>query len=179
VIACVEVEALLAERASGELAPEDAARLEEHLPGCKRCRAELAAYEDVFALVRAPGLVPLPLEGGGPGRGLADLATSTLAAWKLRQRQRRTAFALGAGFLAAAAAAVVALSPALLGHRAPQAAPAVAAAWEPDVDGAVQAASLLYPETDTSDATTTDTSTTDAITTEDVVLAALDEVDEQ
>jgi len=174
VTACVEVEALLAERASGELALEDAARLEEHLPGCSRCRAELAAYEDVFALAKVPGPTsfgPLPLEGGGSGRGSSreDLATSTLAAWKLRQRQRKTALALGAGFMAAAAAALIALSPAILGPRTQHAQPAaVATAWEPDVDGVVEASAVL-------DSASSDTS--DTISTEDAVLAALDEAD--
>ncbi len=172
--ACVEVEALLAERASGELAPEEAARLEEHLPGCSRCRAELAAYEDVFALAKIPASVgPLPLEGGESGRGSRapkDLATSTLAAWKLRQRQRKTALALGAGFMAAAAAALFALSPALLSPRTQHAQPAtaVATAWEPDVDGVVEASAVL-------DSASSDTS--DSISTEDAVLAALDAAD--
>jgi len=175
VTACVEVEALLAERASGELPLEEAARLEEHLPGCSRCRAELAAYDDVFALVReSPSPRPSPRMRGEGDQTLqgdsTDLAKSTLALWKLRQRQRKTALALGAGFLAAAAAALFALSPALLGPRTQHALPAtaVATAWEPDVDGVVEASAIL-------DSASSDTS--DSISTEDAVLAALDAAD--
>ena len=165
---CIELDGLLAERASGDdLAPEDQARLDSHLPSCERCRAELASYEDVLGLIRAPESSAIRGTGRGPGRGAAterggypDLALSTLAAWK---RRRATGFALGAGLLTVAAVAALALAPGLFARRAPQApeSAAPASVAEPDMDESVEASALVIRQDE-------------EITSEDVALAALD-----
>ncbi|OFX22611.1 MAG: hypothetical protein A2V77_19115 [Anaeromyxobacter sp. RBG_16_69_14] len=178
---CVELDGLLAERASGDLAPEDQARLDAHLPSCERCRAELASYEAALDLMRMPkgsacrdAGVPSPLPcgvGRGPGRGAPtergrehlDLALSTLAAWK-RHRSRTARLALGAGVLSVAAAAALALAPGLFEKRVPHAleSAAPAAAAEPDVGESVETSALARRQDD------------EEITSEDVALAALD-----
>jgi hypothetical protein len=152
------MDALIAERASGDLDPADAQVLEAHLPRCARCRAELAAYEETFALVQldvrldAPPRLPLAsgdaAEGQVPGRALrpeSDVAAATLAEWRLLQRRRRTVLALCSGFAAAAALSFLAVT---LRHPL-RAAPAqsevasaagtgAAAPWEPDVMGVIE-----------------------------------------
>jgi anti-sigma factor RsiW len=178
---CVELDGLLAERASGDLAPEDQARLDAHLPSCERCRAELASYHDALSLMRAPessayrdARVPSTSPRGagrGPGRGAAtagvrehpDLALSTLAAWKRHRRRRTAGLMLGAGLLSVAAAAALALAPGLFAKRAPNTleAAAPAAVSEPDVDESVEASALAWRQDE-------------EITSEDVALAALD-----
>ncbi len=224
---CEELDGLLAERASGEIAAEERALLDAHLPGCERCRKELAAYESTFALVReaiprddrgarfaaapspqhpgalrgrprAPSVLREEIRRGGPaapsslrwrgsrddrslapGRrespaGHADLASAALAAWKRRHQRRVTTVTLGAGFLAAAVAALVALSPALL-HRSLRSHPAVSAElasaprWEPDVDGALSAAGLLETDTEAGQV-----GSEEALAAEEVALAAYD-----
>ena len=52
--ACPEMDGLLAERASGEMSEEDAARLDAHLATCTGCKAELRAYQDTFQMARLP-----------------------------------------------------------------------------------------------------------------------------
>jgi anti-sigma factor RsiW len=180
---CVELDGLLAERASGDLAPEDQARLDAHLPGCERCRAELASYEDALGLMRVPessasrgaGVPPPSPRGAGRGaptergREHPDLAHSTLAAWKRHRRRRTTGLALGAGLLsmAAAAAAALALAPGLFAKRAPHALESAAPVAisepdsEPDVYESVEASALAMRQDE-------------EITSEDVALAALD-----
>jgi RNA polymerase sigma-70 factor (ECF subfamily) len=166
VTACRDIEPLLAERASGDLAPGDEARVEAHLVGCPRCRDELAAYSQALDLARMPA-------DGTYGSALAGLDASTLVAWKGRCRRRATAFALGGGLAAAAAAAVLALSPAYF-HRGQRstAVPAVASAWEPDVDSALAAAGVLDTEGWYTASAYYGSSDDSA---EDVVLAAFDE----
>jgi hypothetical protein len=66
---CVELGGLLAERASGDLAPEDQARLDAHLPICERCRTELASYEDALDLMRVPEIRLSSTRGEGQGEG--------------------------------------------------------------------------------------------------------------
>lgn len=162
-IACSEMDALLAERASGALPAEDRIRLEAHLGRCERCRVELARYEDVFAMVR-----------GGPGVLLADgaapdLASSTLRRWKRRHRRRALGVAAASVALAAAAALALALSPGLLAKR-PAEQPrgdAQLASWEPDVDGALEASGLQRDQGQEDD----------EATAVDVVLAAFDDAD--
>ena len=161
---CLELDWLLAERASGDLAPGDQARLDTHLPICERCRAELASYEDALGLMRErPSSLPRPGEGSGSARQHPDLALSTLAAWKRHRRRRTAGLALGAGLFSVAATAALALAPGLFARRAPHplesAAPA--AVWEPDVDGAVEASALVMRQDEET-------------TSEDVALAALD-----
>ncbi len=177
---CVELDGLLAERASGDLAPEDQARLDAHLPGCERCRADLVRYQDAFRLIRVPESpasrdagVPSPSpRGAGSGagraatawmRGQPDLALPTLAAWKRHRRRRTTSLALGTGLLSVAAAAALALAPGLFAKRAPHAleSAAPAAVSESDVDESVEASALAMGQDG-------------EITSEDVALAALD-----
>ena len=179
---CVELDGLLAERASGDLAPEDQARLDAHLPSCERCRAELASYEDALDLMRVPegstsrdAGAPSPsprAEGRGSERGARtergrdhpDLALSTLAAWRRYRRRRTAGLALGAGLLSMAAAAALALAPGLFAKRVPHAleSAAPAAAAEPDVGESVETSALARRQDD------------EEITSEDVALAALD-----
>lgn len=102
--ACPEMEGLLAERASGELESEDAARLDAHLATCEPCQRELRAYQQTFQLARVP-----PPEGR-----IADLDVSTFSAYQRRRRRRVTGLTLGAGFVAAAVAASVVIAPAVL-----------------------------------------------------------------
>jgi anti-sigma factor RsiW len=162
--ACPGMDELLAERASGVLPPEDCPRLDAHLPGCERCRAELARYEDTFGLVRE-GPRSSSLTGGGP-----DLASSTLRLWNRHRRRRVVGVAVGSGVLAAAAAASLALAPGLLGKSAPQPMKedAQLASWEPDVDGALEASGLSR-ELDQDE----------EMTTVDVVLTAFDAAEQR
>ena len=130
---CHELDALLALRAAGDLAPEDATRLDAHLAECEPCRAGLRGYEDALALARLPPPEPRP----------GDVAVATLSAFRRARRRRVTGLTLGAGFAAAAVAAGVVLTPALLtlrslpSQRRPAAAhatagPATAAPASPD-----------------------------------------------
>ncbi len=170
--ACPDIDPLLAERASGDLPSDDAARLEAHLDGCPRCRREMSAYAELFERARMPERSPLE-------RAIGDLGPPILAAWKRRHRRRVAGFALGAGVAAAAAAAAIALFPAFA-HRglrpaAPEAAVASSSSsWEPDVDGALAVADALAGGNSYAAGTTDGTY---AETTEDVVLAAFDEAD--
>ena len=165
--ACRDIEPLLAERASGDLAPGDEARVEAHLGGCTRCRGELAAYAQALDLARMPA-------DGSYGSALAGLEASTLTAWKGRRRRRAAALAFGGGLAAAAAAALLALSPALFhgGRRPAAASGAAASAWEPDVDSALAAAGVLDTEGWYAASAYYGSSDDSA---EDVVLAAFDE----
>lgn len=105
--ACHEMDLLLALRASGDLAPDEAARLDEHLAGCEPCRAGSRAYEDALALARLPAVESRP----------PDVAVATLSAYRRARRRRVTGLTLGAGFAAAVVAAGVVLTPALLTLR--------------------------------------------------------------
>jgi hypothetical protein len=105
--ACPEMEGLLAERASGDVQSEDAARLDAHLAACDGCQRELRAYQETFQLARVP-----PAEGR-----IADLDVSTFSAYQRRRRRRVTGWTLGAGFVAAAVAASMVIAPALLTLR--------------------------------------------------------------
>ncbi len=195
---CAELDGLLTERASGPLAPEDAARLEVHLASCRRCAEALLAYEETLELLRtgpldSPG--EMSLLGAGPAPSLAadrralerlrarrrggagraepsgrseqrELAVATLERWRDGRRRRLGAAVIGAGVSAAAALVLVVVSPRLRGgelaprppvelastggQRVPAAqgqgqgaeAAAEPAPWEPDVDGAMEAAAL-------------------------------------
>jgi anti-sigma factor RsiW len=146
-IACREIEPLLAERASGDLAPGDEARLEAHLGGCPGCRRELAAYRQAIDLARVPADVEA-------GRAFAALVVSTLAAWKRRRRWRSRSLAAGLG-LAVAAAAALAFAPTLSGRgQRPRvvevadtsASQADTSEWEADVDSALAASDALDAE---------------------------------
>jgi hypothetical protein len=156
-IACADLEGLLAERASGAVLAADEARLAEHLARCAGCAAAAREYEAVFAAVALP-----------PPRRAPSLAEAVLHAARAQRRRRITGFALGSGFAAAAAGALVVMSPALLTPRAfPGAAPAAAAqAWEPDVDGALELSG--YP------VAADDGASDEALTAADAALAAFD-----
>ncbi|HTP24615.1 MAG TPA: zf-HC2 domain-containing protein [Anaeromyxobacteraceae bacterium] len=161
-----DMDALLAERASGDLTPLEAARVNAHLAECPHCRDEVAAYERAFALVRVPGSAGVG-QPGEEGAG-AGLVQSTLAAWKARRRLR-IRLALG-GLAALAAALALSIAPALLAKKLTpnvhEAAP-VAAAW--DADGTLSAVAYA----DLEDQARSSDETANA-TTADVALAALD-----
>ncbi|HTT71650.1 MAG TPA: zf-HC2 domain-containing protein [Anaeromyxobacteraceae bacterium] len=143
---CHDLDALIAARASGDLDPEDTARLEAHLPSCERCRAELAACTEVLALVRLDGPAPSPVRDGAAAKRVGrDLGRSVLLRLRLRRRRFRVAFAGGLS-VAAAAALVMVVSlhgghPSRAGLPSPAEASA-AAGWEPDVEGALEVSAL-------------------------------------
>ncbi|HET9595826.1 MAG TPA: zf-HC2 domain-containing protein [Anaeromyxobacteraceae bacterium] len=175
--ACAELEGLLAERASGPIAPEDEARVAEHLAACAGCARVYEEYRRVFGLVSiadgplTPALSPLSRgEGVREGRG-ESIARSTLRAFRQRRQRRVTAIALAAGFGAAAAAAALVLAPAFVA-RAPRPAAVVASSWEPDVDAALSASGTsddVAAPADDGDGTD------DEVTAADVALAAYDD----
>jgi len=97
---CAEMEALLAERASGPLEEAQASAVEAHLAGCAGCRASASEWEAVFSLVALP---PSTLKEEAAFRGLGE---RTLAAWQRRERQWRRARGLFAAAAVLAAAAI-------------------------------------------------------------------------
>ena len=132
---CQELAPLLSLRATGALAPDEAARVEAHLHACAACRAEAAAEEDALNLAKLPP--PSELER----RATATLASDALA--RLRRTDARAAAWKrgGAAFAAAAALLLVVMAPAVL-RKGPSSVVsgeggerAVAASWEaPDLD---------------------------------------------
>ncbi len=124
---------ILSDRASGEIAAGDAARLDAHLAGCAACRAEAEALATLFSMVA------LPPPTDAEHRALAGLAEA------VRLEQRRGALRLrapiryAAALLAAAAAAAFLVAPAFTRRSPSLSAGDVAAAeargWEaPDAD---------------------------------------------
>jgi len=109
--ACHDVEPLLLDRSTGDLADADSARLDEHLAGCAACRAEAAALDRALALVR------LPPPDAAERAALAGLADSIRLAQQARA-QRRAWPARFAAVLAVAAAAAFLVAPAFT-RRAP------------------------------------------------------------
>jgi len=97
---CAELSPLLAERASGPLAPSDEARAAAHLAGCGSCRTLSARFEEALALSRPPAAWP------AEERLSRDLPGLTAAA---ARRPRERSLGLGLGLAAAAAAAAVVL----------------------------------------------------------------------
>jgi anti-sigma factor RsiW len=139
---CHEFDVLIAEQASGELDPGDRSRLDVHLSGCVRCRAELKACEEVLGLARIHEPAESAVAPAFPA--LPDLRRPILGRLRMRRRRSRVAI-VGSLSMAAAAAFVVAV--ALHGGPATQpVAPRVAdsssASWEPDVEGALEASTL-------------------------------------
>lgn len=131
---CTDLGVLLAARAAGDLAPEEAALLDAHLPGCTRCRAELATCEEVLTLARVTKAAPV----------LGDLAPATLARWKVHRRPRVMIFALGGGLAAVAAVALLVVASGVSFHRADRSpGPATLAAWDTDVDSIDEAEAEL------------------------------------
>ena len=99
---CSEMEALLAERASGPLEAPEALVLDRHLAICARCRAAAGQWEALFSLV---ALAPPTLTEEAAVR---DLPQRALLAWRLREDRWKRAPALAvSGFLAAAALLLV------------------------------------------------------------------------
>ncbi len=185
--ACPEMEGLLAERASGELGPEDAERLEGHLATCQGCQAELRAYQETFQMARLPP----------PENRIAELDVSTFSAYQRRRRRRVTGWTIGAGFVAAAVAASVILVPAALtlrSLRTPQpSAAAVALVSEQATNDAAYAsddATDAYADSTYGQVAGTDeyqgnggtqvalaSTTSSTVNPEDAALAAFDEVE--
>jgi len=161
--ACHEMDGLLAERASGEMAAEDAERLDAHLTGCERCRNELRAYQETFALARPEA----------PETRVGDLEVSTFSAYQRRRRRRVTGFTIGAGFVAAAVAASVLIAPAFFTLRSlPRQSQIAMTGLTSDASAGVSGQSAT---TSTQLALGSDTS--DEVAPEDAALAALDEID--
>jgi len=143
VSSCHEFDVLIAERASGELDPGERARLDAHLAGCLRCRAELRACEEVLGLARvhepadsAVAPVEVPAQ--------RDLGRSVLG--RLRKRHQRSRVAI-VGSLSMAAAAAFVMAVTLHGGPSthpgtPQVVASSSAGWEPDVEGALEASTL-------------------------------------
>jgi anti-sigma factor RsiW len=109
-----EITELLASYALDAVSPEEAAEIEEHLAGCPRCRAELAAHREVAGVLGNLGGAP-PADGWD--RIAEELGISSAAPTPLgepgasrRSERRRRAVILGAvAALAAALAIVVAI----------------------------------------------------------------------
>jgi len=146
VSSCRDLDLLIAERAAGDLSPQDQARLDAHLPGCERCRAELAACEEVLDLARLgePRHAPIPAGLTAARTVGRDLGRAVL--FNLRRRRRNWRLGFAGGLSMAAAALVVVVVSSHPGHSArtivPAAADVVAASWEPDVEGAFEASAL-------------------------------------
>ena len=129
---CAEMNALLAERASGPLEAPEASALDAHLLRCEACQSAAEEYESLFSLLALP---PPSLKEEAALRGLAE---RTLAAWQKGQRRWRAA----GGLLLAASVLCAAVLPLWVWQAAP--APAVTVA-------AVQRLSAVQPaSTDTS-----------------------------
>ncbi len=112
---CDTLRPVLEERASGAVAdPEEATLLGEHLACCPSCRAELDACASLYAAVR---LSASSASQASAARDRAGLAAGALRTWKDRRRRRVTAAVLGAGFAAAAVAALIAVGPAFGARR--------------------------------------------------------------
>jgi anti-sigma factor RsiW len=99
---CAEMQALLAERASGPLEDAEAAALHRHLPSCAECRAALEQWNVLFSLVALPS--PKLKEEAA----MRDFPQRTMQAWqRLEERRRRLPAVLGGGLAAAAAVMLV------------------------------------------------------------------------
>jgi anti-sigma factor RsiW len=118
---CAEMEALLAERASGPLEAEEALTLERHLASCARCRASASGWDGLFSLVSLP---PVQLKEEAAMR---DFPQRTLLAWERQQRSWRRMPQVAASALLAAAAVLLVLWHNPHSLRAPVAQVAVAA----------------------------------------------------
>jgi anti-sigma factor RsiW len=166
VTACTEYAPLIVDRAAGDLAADDAARLDAHLETCAACRAEAAAHADVLALARLP---EPSAEERAALAGFADRALATVrGADRRRSAVRRSALV----FAAVAATVAFLLAPAAFRDRRPPAVSAPGADWEaPDATalwddaGAVVGASAAASSSSTEE------------TWGDVALAAFDDVE--
>ncbi len=100
---CAEMEALLAERASGPLEAPEALLLDRHLGSCARCRAVAGQWETLFSLV---ALAPPTLKEEAAMR---DLPQRALLGWRLQEARWKRGPALAVGGLLAAAAVLLVL----------------------------------------------------------------------
>lgn len=103
--ACVELEPLLMERASGPLDPEDEARVQAHLGGCAGCQQ---AFREALSLF---GAAALPPPSANEQAVLHDLPQRTREALRRAEWRSRWLRRSSAAMLAAAAAILVALAP--------------------------------------------------------------------
>jgi anti-sigma factor RsiW len=130
VSACTEFEPLVSLHATGALDAEDVRRLEQHLIGCERCRANLVDTQAAFDLARLPPVSQVER------RAFATLPSTALT--ELRRERVGTPIwrAFAAGFAAAAAIAVMIAAPTQVPppFRAPGAITEHAAWQEPDPD---------------------------------------------
>ena len=98
---CEMLGALLSERRTGELSPEEERSLDAHLERCVRCRSEVRALESLLEAVELPPL----------GRAELDaLATRRIDERPPRRRPVRAGWRVPAVLVAAAAAAVLTLT---------------------------------------------------------------------
>ncbi len=97
---CEMLGALLSERHRGELSPERAQALEDHLAGCARCREEARGLEAVLAAVELPPI----------GAAELEVLRSRRLGGPARRRPKSTGWRLPAVVLAAAAAAALTIS---------------------------------------------------------------------
>jgi anti-sigma factor RsiW len=136
---CQEFDVLLTLRATGDLEPEEAARLEVHLAACPRCRAEADADAAALRKLRLPG------PDDAERRATARLARDTLAALHREDGRAAAWKRFAVAFVAAAAVVLAILAPALLAPRTPVSPARLVAAdasgdaastssWEPDLD---------------------------------------------
>lgn len=102
---CREFEALLIDRAAGDLQEEAMEMLSQHLSECKRCSAEAAALEETLQWVK------LPPKTAEERAAMASLPLRTAVAWRRAERRRSTLQGATVGFIGAAAAAALVLVP--------------------------------------------------------------------
>jgi predicted anti-sigma-YlaC factor YlaD len=130
---CADQLPLLSARASGEIAADDAARLDAHLAGCAACRAEAEALSALLSMAALPP--PTEAERGA----LVGLAEAIRLEQRRASSRLRAPIRYAAALLAMAAAAAFLVAPAFT-RRAPrltasEVASAGAAGWEaPDAD---------------------------------------------
>ena len=141
---CTDFDPLLAARASGAdaLDPPDAARLDAHLAGCDRCRAELAAWEKTLGFAR------LPAPTDAERQPLSHLATRARA--ELDRSPIMKAFWRLLALTAVSAAVVVVVANQVIlpsARRQGAAAQVSTASWvEPDVEALLAKVEQAHPE---------------------------------
>ncbi len=130
---CTDYLPLLSDRAAGELAGADAARLDAHLAGCAACRDEAEALAAVLSMAA----LPPPTEA--EHQALAGLAEAVRLEQRRSELRLRAPLRYAAALLAVAAAAAFLVAPAFT-RRSPEVPAAVVAAagakgWEaPDAE---------------------------------------------
>jgi anti-sigma factor RsiW len=120
---CTDFEGLLLDRAGGDLAQADEARLAAHLAGCPACRAEGEALGEALAMAT------LPPPGEAERAALTGLAESVRMEQRRAELRLRPPLRYAAALLAVAAAAAFLLAPAF-SRRGPSLSPAERVAAE-------------------------------------------------